>query len=51
MLREYTEDDIIDMKIPNCIEQFENEKEKQLTELVIEILVESILSQYHEESN
>ena len=51
MLREYTEEDIIDMKISNCIKQFENEKEEQLIELVIEILIESILSQCHEESN
>ncbi|STO10702.1 hypothetical protein [Flavobacterium hibernum] len=51
MLSEYTEEDIIDMKILNCIKQFENDKEEQLTELVIEILVESILNQCYEESN
>lgn len=51
MLSEYTEGDMIDMKISNSIRQFENDKEEQLTELVIEILVESILSQSNEESN
>lgn len=51
MLSEYTPEDMVDMKISNCLRKFENEKEEQLTELVIEILVESILNQCNEESN
>lgn len=37
------------MKISNCIKQFENEKKEKITELVIEIFVESILNRCHEE--
>lgn len=51
MLSEYTQEDMIEMKISNCIKEFQNEKEEQLTELIIEILVDSILNQCHEESN
>lgn len=50
MLSEYTQKDIIDMEISNSIKQFENDKEDQLKELVIEILVESILNQCRKES-
>lgn len=51
MMRECIEDEVIDVKISNCIKQFENVKEEQLTELIIEILVESIIKEYYEESN
>ncbi|MDI5887667.1 hypothetical protein [Flavobacterium yafengii] len=51
MMREYTEEEILNMKVSNYVKQFENAKEQQLTELIIEILVESIMKEYHEESN
>jgi hypothetical protein len=51
MISECIEDEVIDMRISNCIKQFEDVKEGQLTELIIEILVESIMKEYHEESN
>lgn len=51
MISECIEDEVIDLKISNYVKQFENVKEEQLTELIIEILVESILKEYHEESN
>ena len=43
MLSEYIQEDMIDMKISSCIKRFENEKEEQLTLLIIEIFVKSIL--------
>lgn len=51
MLRETTQKKIIDIKISDCIKQVGKGKEDQLTELVIEILVELILNRCHEESN
>lgn len=51
MLSEYTREDIIEMKISNCVKQFESDKEELMMELVTEILVESILNQCYEESN
>jgi hypothetical protein len=51
MLSEYTQEDMIEIKISNCVKQFENDKEERMMELVTEILVESILNQCHEESN
>lgn len=50
MLRDYTEEDNW-YKISACIKQVGKGKEDQLTELVIEILVELILNRCHEESN
>jgi flagellar biosynthesis/type III secretory pathway protein FliH len=51
MMREYTEEEILNMKVSNYVKKFENAKEQQLIELIIEILVESIMKEYHEESN
>ena len=47
----YTDSELTDAKISDRIRQFENEKEEQLIQLIVEILVMSTLKDYHEESD
>ena len=47
----YTDSELTDAKISDRIRQFEKEKEEQLIQLIVEILVMSTLKDYHEESD
>lgn len=46
-----TDNELADAKISKSIRQFEKEKEQRFIQLIVDILVMSILKEYHEESN
>ena len=51
MERENTVDELISARTKDIIGNFEKEKEEQLVQLIVEILVMSTLKDYHEESD
>lgn len=46
-----TDNELTDAKISDSIRQFQKEKEQRLIQLIVDILVMSILKEYHEESD
>ncbi|PYF68391.1 hypothetical protein B0O44_1133 [Pedobacter nutrimenti] len=51
MEHEYMHIELTGAKISDSIRQFEKEKEQRFIQLIVDILVMSILKEYHEESN